>query len=485
MKKNPNLVHLLESFALSALLTFFLFFMKRGEDAFFAITIGFSAFAFLFSMLMIYIDGDKTERGVCKLLPIARSDLAFYAQLLQFALAIVFSILHNLSEVSISVVTVIYSILPVVEFIILFIPAPREATPPAPTNEGGVLRAKSFDYYAGQLRKLIQKCEYESLSNVMEKTADLLSRLDTEFCVQPDALENDVSHKCVKIENALLTHNASQLVLLERELSATVELIEKRLQSHKYCLKEDDFYAVNDEIAMSQIDLLLDKLGLEYEEDLPTAQAPIDGEFFYKKALKFASEEYAALLADYNRRIVERIEKEAADQAARRLKKQSLIGRACHIVCLLLALAIGTATLLWHTVLQPNGLVLTENDDGSYSVVGYNPIYGDDLTIPATIGNKHITSVGREALMKHSLRRIELAEGIETIEYQSIRDCIKLEEIILPKSLTSIENYAFKADVSLKKVYFRGSEADWEKVSVGNLGNDEFEKIEIEFEYQG
>lgn len=484
MKKNPNLIHLLESFALSALLCFFLFFMKRGEDAFFTITLGFSAFAFLFVMLMIYIDGDKPDRGVCKLITIARSDLAFYVMLLQYILAGAFAIWHNLADISIPAVTVIYALLPIAELLIILIPAPKEEPAPVSAHEGGLIKSKSLDYYATQLRKLIQKSTFESLSNVMEKTADLLTRLDPEFSVQLDSLENDISHKCVKIENALLTNNGAQLLLLERELSATVELIEKRCAGYKYCLTDEGFYCTDDEIAMTQIDLLLDKLGLEYEEDLSTLKTPFDNEFFYKKALRFASEDYAALLASYNTQIVENLKKEAALASKRAQKRSAVIQIGCHAVTMLLVIAIAGVTLLWHTVIQPGGLRLAENENGTLKVIGYNPFYGDELTVPSEANGKAITVIGKEALMGYELTELSISEGIEVIEYQAIRDCSKLETIILPKSLVSIGNYVFKNDAALAHIYYRGSDAEWEKVTIGNLGNDEFKAIEVESEYK-
>lgn len=483
MKKNINLFHLLEEFALYALLLFFLLFMKKGEDSFFAITFGFSTFAFLFLMLMIYIDGDKSDRGMCKLLPIARSDLAFYAMLIQYALAVGFTVWHNLGSVNIPSLAVIYALFPIIELLIVFMPAPKEAPPPAPANEGGEIKQKSLDYYVTVLRTLVKKCEFESLSLQMEKLADLLCRIDPEFSVQLHALEDDISHKCVKIENALLTQNTAQQALLERELSATVELIEKRVAGYKYCLKDEGFYRTDDELAMQQIDLLLDKFSLEYEEDLPTLDTPFENEFFYRKALRFASEEYASLLASYNRQIVEKIEKKAAEKADRKQKNESALQKVGHAACLLIFAAIAGLLLYWHFVFQPSGFILSENDDGTFSVAGYNSFYGHELTVPEKIGDKQITSIGREALMGSSITKLTLSEGIKTIEYQAIKNCKSLEALILPESLTTIGHYAFAHDESLTEVYYRGSEEAWQKVEIGINGNDVFESVEVEFNY--
>lgn len=485
MKKNPNLIHLLESFVLIALIGFFLFFMKRGESLFFSLTIGFAVFAFLFLLLMIYIDGDKTDRGRCALIPIARSDLAFYGLLVEFALTASFSVMHNLNEVSIPLAVTVYSIPIVAMIALILIPSPKDAPPPTATNEKSVLKSKSLDYYAVQLKKLLPKCEYQSLSDVMAKLADLLSVIDSEFSIQLDALENDVSHKCVKIENALLTHNTTQQALLERELSATVELIEKRIAGYKYCLRTEGFYHVDDEIAMAQIDKLLDKMGLEYEDDLPSLNAPFEDEFYYRKALRFASDEYAALLGSYNSQIIERLKKEETERAQRREKRQRCLQTVSHAATLALVVVLAGITLYWHTTLQPSGLMLKENEDGTLTLIGYNPIYGSDLKLPESVKGKQITVIGEEALMDSDIRSLELSEGIHTVEYQAMTRCGALETLILPRSLTSVGNYAFHANDSLTRVCYRGTAEEWEQVTVGNLGNDEFSEITVEFDYQG
>ncbi len=484
MKKNQNLFYLLESLILSGVLGLFLWFMRKDSDLFFFLTAVFSAIALLFLLIILYIDGDHAVRGICKLFPIARSDLVFGGLLCQFAFAAGFGAFHNLHSINLALPAVLYTLIPIVELIIILAPAPKDTPPPIPSNEGGEIGQKSLDYYAALLRNAIQKCEFESLNHTMEKTADLLARLDPIYSVQLQALENDISNKCVKIENALLTHNHTQLLLLERELTACIELIEKRCESYKYCLKDEGFYHTDDEIAMSQIDLLLDKLGLEYEEDLPTLDAPFDNEFFYQKALRFASDEYAALLASYNRQIVKKLEQQAQSRIARREKRLRRMQLTEQAVTFLIVAAMAGLMLFWHTTLQPDGLILSDNGDGTLSLVGYNSFYGDELSVPSSVKGKPITTIGKEALMGSDIQKLILAEGIEVIDYQSLKYCDKLETIVLPQSLTTIGNYVFKYDEALLHIYYRGSEEEWYEVQVGNLGNEAFTAINIEFDYQ-
>ena len=46
--------------------------------------------------------------------------------------------------------------------------------------------------------------------------------------------------------------------------------------------------------------------------------------------------------------------------------------------------------------------------------------------------------------------------------------CTSLTSITIPDSVTSIGEYAFYGCTSLEKVYYKGTAADWEKISINN-----------------
>ena len=62
--------------------------------------------------------------------------------------------------------------------------------------------------------------------------------------------------------------------------------------------------------------------------------------------------------------------------------------------------------------------------------------------------------------------------------------CTLLKNVIIPDSVTSINDSAFRGCTSLETVYYTGSEEDWEKIVFGS-GNDDLLDAEIIFNYQG
>lgn len=65
----------------------------------------------------------------------------------------------------------------------------------------------------------------------------------------------------------------------------------------------------------------------------------------------------------------------------------------------------------------------------------------------------------------YNLKNITLPEGLTTIGAEAFFGCSSLTNITLPKSLKTIESGAFDWAKKLEKVYYRGSKAQWKKVS--------------------
>ncbi len=479
--KKRNTLHFVEFALLSPLFFFLAFFLKMRGDLFFTFTLIFSVIAALMQIVYLYIAGD-TERHInCRLIPMDISDVIFLYYLLQNAFSIVFLVLHNLSDFAPWTAFAVYFTLLALTVLVMVVPAPKDPVPPAPTNELDDVSEKKLRYYASYLHKLCVKCEYAPLNTVMTEIADLLPRLDPAFSVQLQTLENDISSKSVKVENALLTGDHTRLPLLAREMEATLQYMQKRIDDYRYTLTNEGFYHEDDEIAMRQIDLLLDKLGLEYEEDLATASAPFENEFFYRKALKFASEQYRTLLEGYNRQIIERLENEKNERILRREHRMRFLHQGCHLISVVLIASLVVIPLLWHFVIQPKGLVTQPDENGNLIITGYNPFYSDDLVIPATLQGKKVIAVGENALKSSDLTSLTLEEGVERLDYQSARDSVSLTTIYLPKSLNLIGNYALYETDSLQVIYYAGSEKDWEKIQIGVNGNKPLKSVKIEY----
>ena len=469
--KKQNLLHFIECLLLYPLFLFLAFFMRLQNDLLFTVCWVFPTVAALTQLVYSYIVADSEKPHPCKLLPLDLSDLVFWHLLLQIGCSIAFLTVRNYGSFSPWTALGILLLLSLAALAIAVIPAPAGDPPPAPTNERDEVSPKRLLYYSNLLAKLCKKCEYAPLNEQMEKIGGWLTRLDTTYSVQLQALENDISAKCVKVENALLTGDHTRLPLLAREMETTLQHIEKRVADYRYTLTDEGFYREDDEIAMAQIDRLLDKLGLEYEEDLPTLDKPFVDEFFFEKAMQFATPKYRALLEGYNAQIIRRLEEEEEARINRRkeaLRRWQKIGHSAAILLMTACIALPT---LWHLVVRPHGLSYTLEEGTGYAIVtGYNPFYGSDLTVPAKLNGKKVVAVGDNALKEYDLTSLTLEEGVERLDYQSIRDNKNLTVLHLPKSLKKVDNYATYNLPSLT-IYYGGSKEDWAKVQIAEIGN--------------
>ena len=67
-----------------------------------------------------------------------------------------------------------------------------------------------------------------------------------------------------------------------------------------------------------------------------------------------------------------------------------------------------------------------------------------------------------------SLTSITIPSQIKSINQGTFRDCIKLESIKIPTKVTKINAYAFEGCNSLGKVYYAGTESQWNKIDIGS-----------------
>ncbi len=67
-----------------------------------------------------------------------------------------------------------------------------------------------------------------------------------------------------------------------------------------------------------------------------------------------------------------------------------------------------------------------------------------------------------------SLAKVIIGDGVTSIDYTTFYNCENITSVTIGKSVTSIEEGAFYDCDSLTKVYFRGSESDKNKISIGD-----------------
>ncbi len=96
-----------------------------------------------------------------------------------------------------------------------------------------------------------------------------------------------------------------------------------------------------------------------------------------------------------------------------------------------------------------------------------------------------VTSIGESAFYNCvSLTSIVIPDGVTSIGDYAFFDCYSLTSITISDSVTYIGDLAFSGCESLNTVYYRGSEAEWNEIEIGEW-NDELKDAEIVFNYKG
>ena len=96
------------------------------------------------------------------------------------------------------------------------------------------------------------------------------------------------------------------------------------------------------------------------------------------------------------------------------------------------------------------------------------------ITLP-----ENLVSIGNLAFQDcSSLTSISLPDGVTSIDYQTFSGCIRLTSITLPESLVSIGDRAFEDCSALTSVYYKGTKAEWDEISVDS-GNEALQSATI------
>ena len=104
----------------------------------------------------------------------------------------------------------------------------------------------------------------------------------------------------------------------------------------------------------------------------------------------------------------------------------------------------------------------------SVTSIGCWAFYNCSSLTSITIG-KSVTSIGNQVFSYcRNLTNIIIPDSVTSIGYGVFSDCIRLTSITIGSGVTSIGSMAFNNCSSLTTVYYKGTQAEWWKISIGN-----------------
>ena len=255
-------------------------------------------------------------------------------------------------------------------------------------------------YFSTCILYIEHVCEtagFDALTEAMNRLKALVKRIDipNSDVSSLQSISMDISSKCIAVEDAINRKDASKVLVISREILSLCDKIEKRASVAIICFKEDEFYRKNNDIAMAQIDLILDQLEVDDEEDIVKAQFNLRDDFRFKKALLFADEDYTQVLNAYADEVDEKLKKQksGAENKKARLEKRVALLTWAGLPAVLLSVVI--IFCVWYFGIQPKGLSYEVNEDKTtVTITGYNPFCGDEVVIPEEINGKKVTVIG-------------------------------------------------------------------------------------------
>ena len=105
-----------------------------------------------------------------------------------------------------------------------------------------------------------------------------------------------------------------------------------------------------------------------------------------------------------------------------------------------------------------NGLVLSRQSSGEYSVTGYLGAE-EDIMIEGTVAEDEqeyfVTSIGENAFRNNTVvRSVVIGSGVKTVAGGAFRNCGNLERVTIGENVTNIKSYAFYGCYALYEVNF-------------------------------
>ena len=92
-----------------------------------------------------------------------------------------------------------------------------------------------------------------------------------------------------------------------------------------------------------------------------------------------------------------------------------------------------------------------------------------------------LTEISDYAFASCAIKSIMWGNSVKIIRYSSFFGCGALESIVIPKSVSTVQSYAFHNCDNIKTVYYCGDSSDWNRVFIGRNGNDKLREAKVYF----
>ena len=137
--------------------------------------------------------------------------------------------------------------------------------------------------------------------------------------------------------------------------------------------------------------------------------------------------------------------------------------------------------------------ITVDNNNKYYSNDEYGVLFNKDKTtlIQYPIGNTRINYTIPDSVITinysafyhcTNLTSVTIGNSVTTIGYDAFFWCNSLTSVTIPDSVTTIGDYAFYGCDRLKNVYYGGTEAQWNEISI-DYYNDELYNATIHYNY--
>ena len=150
------------------------------------------------------------------------------------------------------------------------------------------------------------------------------------------------------------------------------------------------------------------------------------------------------------------------------------------------------------TYVGSDGLQLDYEElrDGTIEITRFISSTSTDIELPSIIDGKSVASIGDSSFEGfNNLTSVVIPKGVTNIGWWTFYDCTSLISVTIPESVTSIGGSAFNICNSLTDIYYKGTESEWNQISLGNdsaisssvtihynvptIGNLEIGKVEV------